>query len=215
MNRGSFITLEGPEGSGKSTQARLLFERLSSSGVRSVLTREPGGTKTGEAIRSILQHDGSGEQVFDETEMFLFLAARAQIVQSIVLPALDRGDVVICDRYADSTTAYQGYARGFNLEQVLLMNNVATRSLSPDLTLLLDIDVEAGFGRLAKRNADNNSQCDRIERESRDFHKRVRNGYLAIAARCPDRFRIIDASESPDAVGERVWQYVSGLIRNP
>lgn len=209
MKKGLFITFEGPEGSGKSTQVKLLLKRLQSVGADVLLTREPGGTKTGEAIRAILQHDKCGEPLCDETEIFLFLAGRAQLVNNVILPAISRGSVVVCDRFVDSTVAYQGYARGLGVEQAIAMNSVATQGLMPDLTLLLDLEVDEGFRRLALRNAHNNETCDRIEKESRAFHEKVREGYLALAERWPERFRIIDAAEGQNAVEEKIWKHVS------
>lgn len=203
--RGKFITFEGPEGGGKTTQARRLVERLQAAGRQVVYTREPGGTPTGEAIREILQHDKSGEPICRETEVLLFAASRAQLVRHVIVPALERGDWVVCDRFADSTTAYQGYGRGFSVEQMIAINEFAIDGAQPDLTLLLDLPVSDGFARLAQRGG----VKDRIEREALDFHERVRAGYLELARRWPARFRIVDPRGDLEAVAEEIWKLVA------
>ena len=175
---GIFITLEGPEGSGKSTQAGRLTARLRGLGYEVVSTREPGGTATGEAIRSILQHNDASESLFAETEALLFAASRAQLVRSVIIPALESGKCVVCDRFADSTTAYQGYGRGFDISTMLAINAFAINNALPDITILLDIDVRYGFERLRKRNRERKTEHDRIESEDMEFHERVRAGYL-------------------------------------
>lgn len=210
--RGPFITFEGPEGSGKSTHSRLLGDRLRERGVDVLQAREPGGTPTGEAIREILQHDAAGEPVAPETEILLFAASRAQLVQHVIKPALDRGVTVICDRFADSTTAYQGYGRGFDVERVLGLNEWATGSVIPDMTLLLDLDVRTGFDRIHRRNQEAGREEDRFESEALAFHERVRAGYLELAERWPERFHIIRSDESMDAVGAAVWEAVARLF---
>lgn len=205
--RGRFITFEGPEGGGKTTQARRLMQRLESEGLPVRYTREPGGTSTGEAIRDILQHDKAGEPLCPETEVLLFEASRAQLVRHVILPALARGEWVVCDRFADSTTVYQGYGRGFDVERMIEINRFAIGEAEPDLTLLLDVDVARGFERIHRR-PETGGSLDRIEREERAFHERVREGYLALAARFPDRFRIVDAARDEDAVADAVWEIV-------
>lgn len=203
---GIFITLEGPEGSGKSTQTALLAERLHASGIDVVQVREPGGTSTGELIRGILQHDTAGEPLFAETEALLFAASRAQLVRAVILPALEKGQWILCDRFADSTTAYQGYGRGFHVEEMLQINGFAIGNAVPDITFLLDLDIHEGFARVTKRNAENNTQHDRIELEARSFHERVRQGYLALAARWPERFVTVPASGALADIHETLWQ---------
>jgi dTMP kinase len=205
MMRGKFITFEGPEGGGKTTQARRLVERLQAAGRQVVYTREPGGTPTGEAIREILQHNKAGEAPCPETEVLLFAASRAQLVRYVIVPALERGDWVVCDRFADSTTAYQGYGRGFSVEQMIAINEFAIDGAQPDLTLLLDLPVSDGFARLAQRGG----VKDRIEREALDFHERVRAGYLELARRWPARFRIVDPRGALEAVAEEIWKLVA------
>lgn len=211
--RGKFITFEGPEGSGKTTHAGHLVERLKAGGRDIVYAREPGGTPTGEAIRKILQYDQAGEPICRETEVLLFAASRAQLVRHVILPALERGADVVCDRFADSTTAYQGYGRGFPIDQMLAINQFAIDGAEPDLTILLDLDVGAGFDRLARRHRETSSTWDRIEREEKAFHESVRKGYLELARRWPGRFRVIDASRGVEAVDEDVWRVVQDVIR--
>ncbi len=209
---GLFITFEGPEGSGKSTHANELAERLRGMGYEVVQAREPGGTPAGEAIREILQHDAAGEPVVRETELLLFAASRAQLVQTVIKPALERGHIVICDRFADSTTAYQGYGRDFDVERVLDLNAWATDGLSPDVTLLMDLDVGVGFERIHKRNQDLDRGEDRFEREERAFHERVRRGYLALAKRWPERFCVIRSEVPVDEVSVAVWRVIEPLL---
>ncbi len=201
---GLFITFEGPEGSGKSTQIKRLVQHLREAGHDVVTTREPGGTPTGEAIRDILQHDVAGEDICAETETLLFEASRAQLVRHIIRPALERGAIVISDRFADSTTAYQGYGRGFDVETMFTLHDFALGGTEPDLTLLIDVDVEEGFRRLHGRNNAAQTGLDRMERESLEFHQRVYDGYHALAKRWPDRFRVVDGRRDPDAVFQDV-----------
>ncbi len=207
--RGRFITLEGPEGSGKSTQATRLIERLRGAGVEVVATREPGGTPLGEEVRGLLQHAAAGEGMCSEAELFLFLAARAQLTRVIIEPALARGAWVVCDRFADSTTAYQGYGRGCDLKTILAFNEFATNTLKPDLTLLLDIDVALGFERLAGRGLVSGQGRDRIERADRDFHERLRKGYLELARLHPERFKVLDARHPPDELAKIIWETIA------
>jgi dTMP kinase len=202
--RGKFITFEGPEGGGKTTQAKRLVARLQAAGHQVVYTREPGGTPTGEAIRDILQHNKAGEAPCSETEVLLFAASRAQLVRHVIIPALERGEWVVCDRFADSTTAYQGYGRGFSVEQMIAINAFAIDGAQPDLTILLDLPVSDGFARLQQRGG----QKDRIESEALDFHERVRAGYLELAKRWPERFRIVDPRGALESVAEAIWNLV-------
>lgn len=194
---GTFITFEGGEGSGKSTQLALLAEKLRAAGVDVVSLREPGGTAVGEAVRAILldpEHHGLDASA----ELLLYEAARAQLVAEVIEPALSAGEVVLCDRFFDSTTAYQGYARGLDLAEIARLNAAATGGLTPDRTLVFDVDVATGIARATHGGA------DRLEREDVAFHERVRAGFLALAAHEPDRVRVVDASGSPDAVADRV-----------
>ena len=210
--RGKFITLEGPEGSGKSTHARTLVARMAQEGFSVIAAREPGGTRVGEAIRKLLQQDAGDEPLGSEGELFLFMASRAQLVQQVILPALEKGIHVVCDRFADSTCAYQGYGRGVDLDRILMINDLAVQGLMPDVTLLLDIPVAVGFERLQVRNADTNAQKDRIERETLAFHERVREGYLDLARRWPDRIRRIDTSGEFVEVNDELWRVVKRVI---
>lgn len=209
---GRFITFEGPEGGGKTTQAKRLLARLAAEGIEAIYTREPGGTPTGEAIREILQYDKAGEPLCDETEVFLFAASRAQLVRKVIIPALERGVHVVCDRFADSTTVYQGYGRGFDIEQMIAINNFAINGASPDITLLMDVEVAIGFDRLASRQRELFQKSDRIEREERAFHERVRKGYLELAARWPDRFVKIDATRHVSEIEKDVWHHVQRIL---
>ena len=210
--RGKFITLEGPEGSGKTTQAHRLVTRLKNLRQEVLYTREPGGTPTGEAIRQILQYDQAGEPICAETEVLLFAASRAQLVRHVILPALDRGADVVCDRFADSTTVYQGYGRGFSIEQMFAINQFAINGAVPDLTLLLDVDVDIGFQRIVERHKASSSAWDRIEREEKTFHEKVRKGYLELARRWPDRFRVVNALENSDRVEQDIWRIVENVL---
>lgn len=205
---GRLLTFEGPEGCGKSTQARRLALRLESAGRWVVSVREPGGTATGEEIRRILQHDLAGEPIGAEAETLLFEASRAQLCRRVILPAREAGAWVLCDRFFDSTTAYQGFGRGLDVERLIALNEFAACGAVPDLTFLLDLDIEAGFRRLARRQSAGGATPDRMEREARAFHERVRHGYLELASRWPDRIVRLDASGDPDSVSEAVWSAI-------
>lgn len=198
------ITFEGGEGSGKSTQARLLHQTLAQRGYDAILVREPGGTPLGDRLRAALADPDL--PLSPLAELFLFLSARAELVERRVLPALRQGQIVIADRFADSTLAYQGYGRGLELGMLRYLNGLATGGLVPDLTLFLDVSPEEG---LRRRHA---PQCDRFEREASDFHHRVRQGYLELAAADPKRWCVIDGTEPPDVVARRVWAKVEPLV---
>jgi dTMP kinase len=211
-----FITLEGGEGSGKSTQARALTDRLRSTGRNVVLTREPGGTPFGEVVRSLLlRHvvsDGGEPVRIDETaEVLLFAAARAQHVDELIRPALSRGEIVICDRFTDSTIAYQGYGRHVPMGLIDQSIALATRGLTPDLTIVLDLPVEVG---LARRFGDlgHDLSPDLFERQTREFHERVRNGFLALASSEPERFLVIDATRPAGSISDAIWARVGPLL---
>lgn len=184
-----FITLEGPEGSGKTTLAAGLRARLTATGYDVLVTREPGAGEVGSAIRQILLH---GEQLDPKSELMLFLADRAQHVATMVRPHLEKGFVVICDRYADSTVVYQGYARGLDIEWLRQLNGFATGGLVPDLTILLDLPPEAGLERVAHK--------DRLDSEPLAFHQRVRDGFLSEAKLAHGRWLVVDATRGPDDV---------------
>ena len=209
---GKFITFEGPEACGKSTQIKLLAEKLVAQGIRVACTREPGGTATGEAIRNILQHDAAGEPLADRAELLLFTASRAQLMDQKILPALEKGDWVLCDRFIDSTMAYQGFARGMDIETLDRINEFAIYEHKPDLTILLDLDVERSFQRLEERYADGNESHDRFEREAREFHERVRDGFHRLAEREPERFRIVNTDRPIEEVSADIWGAVKGAL---
>ncbi len=206
--RGRFISFEGPEGGGKTTQAQRLIARLQADGLEVLYTREPGGTPTGEVIRDLLQHNASGEPISPGAEVLLFAASRAQLVAHVIAPALARGAWVVCDRFADSTTAYQGYGRGFDIEQMIAINAFAIADASPDLTLLLDVDLDEGFRRITDRHREKDTPLDRIEQEAREFHDRVRGGYLELAKRWPERFRKINGMRNPDDIEQEIWELI-------
>jgi dTMP kinase len=194
-----FITLEGPEGSGKSSQLPELAAFLRGAGYEVIVTREPGGTAVGDQIRDVLMKM-ENVSIVPRTEILLFLAARAQHVEELIRPALAEGKVVLCDRYGDSTLAYQGYGHATDLETLRLLLDFATGGLRPDLTLLLDVPVSEGMAR--KR--ENDSEWNRLDAYTEAFHERVRQGYLSLAAAEPDRWQIIDASQTKQTVQDEM-----------
>jgi dTMP kinase len=202
-----FITLEGPDGSGKTLQMNPLAEFLRQQGYSVFIAREPGGTEIGDQVRAILMNL-ENTAMHPRTETLLFCAARAQIVEQLVKPHLAQGDVVILDRYADSTLAYQGYGHQNDLELVRRVLDFATGGLKPDLTLLLDIDAEAGL----QRRQQGGGEWNRMDAYQLELHQRVRNGYLQMAAAEPDRWRIIDASQPPEVVKSSIIKVVSDYL---
>lgn len=204
MSRGIFITLEGIEGSGKTTQVELLRDLLLESGHKVLVTREPGGSPIGEKIRDILL-DTSHKEMAPLTELLLYEASRCQHVHEVIRPALEAGKVVICDRFYDASTAYQGYARGIAIEKVKNLNLVATNGQKADLTIVLDLPVAEGLKRLGRN-------LDRIEGETVGFHERVRRGYLDLAGSEPARVRVIDAAGSVEDTFEKVKTIVEDII---
>jgi dTMP kinase len=212
-DRGRFITFEGAEGCGKTTHAASLASRLEGEGIAVLLVREPGGTATGEAVREILQHHGAGEPIRPETELFLFEACRAQLVRDRIVPALEAGRWVVCDRFADSTLAYQGYGRGLDLEQLAMLNRIAAGGLEPDLTFVLDISPEDGLNRVAARkSASGNARRDRFEDENAGFHERVRNGFLDLARRSNGRLVVVPSDRAAEEVDRDIWNAVRALF---
>lgn len=199
--RGRFISFEGSEGCGKSTQIARLRARLEADGREVLLTREPGGTAAGEVVRDLLQHAPAGEGLMPEAELLLFAASRAQLVRESIIPALERGAWVLADRFLDSTTVYQGVARGLDADAVAAINSFAVGQCLPDRTLLLDLTVAEGRRRIGGRDG---GAEDRMEREPDAFFEKVRRGYLDLAGREPGRFCIIDASTSPEEVEEQI-----------
>jgi dTMP kinase len=201
---GPFITFEGGEGCGKSTQSKLLLKKLKQQNIPVILTHEPGGTALGNELRKVLKRRG-GSSISPRAELFLFAASRAQLVAEVIRPALQEGRVVICDRFTSSTMVYQGYGRELGLNAIEVVNNMATENLKPDLIILLDISPEQGLAR--KR-----SSTDRFESEDLSFHRRVREGYLKMAAAEPDRWLVIDASLPKGKIAEIIWDRVSRLL---
>lgn len=200
-----FLTVEGVEGSGKSTLLGALAARLEAEGHAVLRTREPGGSVLGTRLRPLLLN--AGQALEPEAELFLFLADRAQHVAEAIRPALDAGTLVLCDRYADSTIAYQGYGRGMDLDRLHALNDFATGGLRPDLTLLLDLPAETGLRRAMRRNAATGlCQAEgRFESETLAFHERIRQGFLDLARRHPARFCVLDALHAPSALAEQAW----------
>jgi dTMP kinase len=209
--RGLFVTFEGGEGSGKSTQMRLLAARLRALGRSVVETVEPGGTRIGSAIRAILL-DSANRELSATAELLLYFASRNQNVEELIVPALARGAIVLSDRFTDSSTAYQGFARGLGRDTVLDLDRISCRGLVPDLTLLVDIGVEQGLERVRGRNL--GEKESRMDAQSLEFHRKVRQAYLEMAAREPLRFRVINGSGGVDEVASAVWQAVCPLIGN-
>ncbi|MEP4380636.1 MAG: dTMP kinase [Alphaproteobacteria bacterium] len=206
--RGKFITFEGGEGAGKTTQITRLADRLHSRGITSITTREPGGAPGADSIRSLLV-SGATDKWDPVSEVLLLYAARREHLKQTILPALDQGVWVLCDRFADSTMAYQGYGHGISKEFIRGLHAEVVGDADPDLTLILDIPVEIGIGRAVSRNTSARSGEDRFERMDTSFHERLRAGFLDIAAGSPERVRVIDADSTPEAVTEAVWQTVT------
>ncbi len=205
MSTGFLLSFEGSEGCGKSTQIGLLRTRLEAAGRRVVVLREPGGTELGESIRHLLQHAKEGATMSNETELLLFAASRAQLVREKIRPLLDDGAFVILDRFLDSTTVYQGVARGLPLESVRAINQFAIGGTLPDLTLLLDMDSATARKRIHQAGR----ELDRIESQPMEFFEKVRQGYLELARAEPERIRIMGAAAAPEAVHEKIWQILT------
>jgi dTMP kinase len=220
-----FVTFEGGEGSGKSTQSLMLRQRLEDQGRRVVQLREPGGTKLGEDLRQLLL---SSTSIAPKTELLLFLAARSELVQKVIKPALENGIDVICDRFIDSTAAYQGYGRGIDLALIDTLNDAAIDGCRPNLTVLLDIDPNAGLARASQGSGGDAIEGHwqqgmsfeqagatsgrRVGGRDKAFHLRVRRGYLTLAKRAPERWLALDAAQAPDELGEAIWRRVKALL---
>lgn len=203
MGKGLFITFEGADGCGKTTQLKLLAEYLTNKGLEVVITREPGAKGLGEKVREILlNYDG---EVSDRCESFLFLADRAQHIDMIVNPAIEQGKIVLCDRHTDSSVAYQGYGRGLSIDRISMLNNLAVNGRYPDMTLIFDIDVETSMTRVGE-------QKDRMESAGMEFFNRVRNGYLEIAKQEPDRVKVLDAKKSINEIHHDVIGLIEELL---
>jgi len=201
--KGLFITFEGADGCGKTTQQKLAAKYLEEKGFKVVLTREPGATNLGKQLREILLHyDG---EVSDRAESFLFLADRAQHIDMLVNPAVEDGKIVLCDRHIDSTVAYQGYGRGIDIERLKLLNNIATNGKKPDLTIVFDVDVKTSQSRLGDSK-------DRMESAGAEFHNKVRHGYLELAKEEPQRIKVVDATKSIEEVFKDVVNILNSTI---
>lgn len=201
---GLFITFEGTEGCGKSTQIRKLSTRLRHLGYRVLSTREPGGTPVGESIRHLLKFSKSSSKMLSETELLLFAASRAQLVREMILPALRQGKIVLCDRFVDSTTVYQGIARKLNMRFIAALNAFATAGRHPDLTLVFDVNARLGLER-AKRKT---KTADRMETQANSFYEAVRRGFLRLAKQDPTRVKVVNASASLEETSTTVWNLV-------
>jgi dTMP kinase len=209
-----FITFEGPEGSGKTTQAQLLYEYLQERGYPVFLTREPGGTGIGDQIREVL-HSLENTEMLPRTEILLYSASRAQLVGQIIRPHLDRGEIVLCDRYADSTLAYQGYGHGLNLQVLQVITAFATSGLKPDLTIYLDIDVEEGLRRKLAAHQTGEAEWNRMDQQELAFHHRVREGYLQMAAAGPERWVVIEGAQPVDVAQRTIRAKVEAKLAVP
>jgi dTMP kinase len=203
--RGLLITFEGVEGSGKSTQAQLLWEFLQAMGLKVIFLREPGSTAIGERVREILL-DPQATGMDARTELFLYLASRNQLVREKVLPGIKNGNIVICDRFADSSVVYQGYGRQLGERLVLRLNKLVTAGIKPDLTILIDLPVAVGYQRKGRE------KLDRLEQEEIEFHRRVRNGYLRLARRAPGRIKLVAGERAPDEIQSEIRLIVSRFL---
>ncbi|MDD3593205.1 MAG: dTMP kinase [Candidatus Gastranaerophilales bacterium] len=198
--KGLFITFEGADGSGKTTQVNKVKEYLENKGYKCLLTREPGGSELGAEIRKILLHyDGYVDSL---CELLLYMADRAQHVKTVIIPAIERGEIVLCDRHTDSSVAYQGYGRGLDIERIVKLNEIATDGLVPDLTILYDVETDTAMTRVGETK-------DRLEQEGYAFHKKLRLGYLELAKRFAQRFEIIDANKNIDEVFEQTKKIIN------
>ena len=210
--KGVFITFEGTEGCGKSTQVRLLAERLTALGHRVRTPREPGGTPVGEEIRHTLKHSPNNHAMTAEAELLLMNASRAQLVREVIRPALEAGEIVVCDRFYDSTTAYQGHGRQLDLEAVRAIIEFAVGGTKPDLTLFLQVPPEVSAARLQSRQSALPPVRDRIEEADQDFFERVAQGFSIIAAREPQRVKVIQGAQPAEAVSDAIWKQVQPLL---
>ena len=207
---GKLISFEGSEGSGKSTQIGRLAAHLQKTHREVLSTREPGGTEIGEQIRNIIVHNSKGDEMSAETELLLFTAARAQLVREIIAPALARGAIVLCDRFLDSSTVYQGIGRNLAMDPVNQINRFAVGTVMPDVTIVLDVPTKVSLSRLKQRASD---LPDRMERENVDFYEKVRTGYLLLAKGMPERFIVIDGTKSEDVIAKQIWTEVQTRLK--
>lgn len=203
--QGILISFEGSEGSGKTTQISRLAEHLDEANKNVLVTREPGGTEIGEEIRHLLKHAHSGSNMFPETELLLFAASRAQLVREVLEPGLKEGKIILCDRFLDSTTVYQGAARQMSNDPVQNINTFAVGNLMPHLTIVVDIPADVGMERIRHRASD---LPDRMEQENIEFYERVREGYLLLAQSLPERFFVVDGTQERRAIEKQIWDEV-------
>ena len=206
MQKGLFITFEGGEGSGKTTASKYIYNRLNQLGYPAIYSREPGGVDIAEQIRNVIL-DVNNTAMDVRTEALLYAASRRQHLVEVILPALREGKIVICDRFIDSSLAYQGYARGIGMDEVWAINKFAIDTFLPDLTLFFDVEVETGLKRISSRD-----QLDRLDRESLDFHHKVHEGYRLVCEKYPERIKIVDANQPVDQVEQQSLQLVMELI---
>ncbi len=207
--RGLLISFEGSEGSGKTSQISRLSSRFEDAGYPVICTREPGGTEVGEEIRHLLKHASAGIKITPEAELLLFAASRAQLVREVIVPSLSKGKIILCDRFLDSTTVYQGVGRQISAEPVHIINTFAVGNIMPDITVVLDIPAETGFARIKHRTTD---LPDRMEGETIDFYRKVREGYLLLAKALPERFIVVDGSRSRKWIEDKLWHELTQRI---
>jgi len=208
MSKGLFITFEGAEGAGKTTQIQKLKEYFEEQGRKCVVTREPGGTPVAEQLREIVKHHDGPELIVDEAEVFLFAASRAQHVRNLIIPALEEGCIVLCDRFYDSTLAYQGFARGQDMQFLKTVINYAICGCVPDATLLLDLDPEIGFSRTRVRE-ETLGKADRIEAAGLEFHQAVRRGFLRLAEEDPARIKVVSADQEIESLHQQIVEMIN------
>ncbi len=211
--RGLFITFEGTEGAGKTTQIERLSRRIREMGHHVRMVREPGGTPLGEEIRALLKHHPAGQGMSAEAELLLMSASRAELVRKVIRPALDAGEIVICDRFFDSTVVYQGYGRGLDLEPIERITTLAVGATVPDLTLVLQVPLEVSEVRRAERLGKGSEPADRFDGAGRDFFLRVEQGFEELLRRHPDRMHAVDAVDTVDAVERKIWCKVESLFQ--
>jgi dTMP kinase len=204
-----FITFEGSEGAGKTTQINLLKEYFINKGLEVVTTRQPGGTELGQNIRKLILDPEQNDKPSPLAELFLYMADRGHNVETIIKPALEQGKIVICDRYIDSTIAYQGFGRNIDIQKLDLLNEVATQSLKPEVTFVLDLPVEDGLKRVVQRD----KKLDRIESEKIEFHQKVREGFLYLAQKEPERVKVINAIATPEKISSDIISHIENLRR--
>jgi dTMP kinase len=209
---GLFITLEGLEGAGKSTQAKLLTDKLTKAGYPVTLVREPGGTNVGEAIRGLLA-DPKYDDMSPLAEVFLFAASRTQLVQQVIRPKLGEGTIVICDRFTDATLAYQGYGRGVHHTQLREINDICAWGVHPDVTFLLDIEPARGLSRVRTRSVETLTKLDRFENLDLDFFEKVRDGYIELAQEEPFRFRVVDATVEVEPLSKKIFDLAMDMVK--